>query len=409
VERPDEETRSRPTGIAITPSRTLDLTLAALALLGPFAIHLFFPVIPVIKVDFELSDALAQLAFSIGVFGMAFSTLVYGALADRYGRRPVLLVGLLLFLLGSVASALATSFSSFLIGRIIQSIGAGCGITLARTIARDVYGAERLVKTIAYLTMFFAIGGLLAPGVGGFLVDYIGWRSVFYFAGLTGLAIALSAYLVVPETHVRSQESSGSPMVASFVELMRQPRFCALVIHTGCSTGTFLIVATASSTLMKELLHRPASEFGLYFAMVPFGFIIGTVISSRVGNRASVERMVLIGACIALIAVLAQSTLFLSGYITPLVLFLPGSFITMAQGISLPFAQAGAMATIPRLAGTAAGIGVFVQNLFGAGFAQIYGLLADGSPVPMMEMTALTVGLGLVSAVVPSLLARSKQ
>jgi DHA1 family bicyclomycin/chloramphenicol resistance-like MFS transporter len=160
---------------------------------------------------------------------------------------------------------------------------------------------------------------------------------------------------------------------------------------------------------MKELLHRPASEFGLYFAMVPSGFIIGTVISSRVGNRASVERMVLIGACIALIAVLAQSTLLLSGYITPLVLLLPGSFITMAQGISLPFAQAGAMATIPRLAGTAAGIGVFVQNLFGAGFAQIYGLLADGSPVPMMEMTTLTVGLGLVSAVVPSLLARSKQ
>jgi DHA1 family bicyclomycin/chloramphenicol resistance-like MFS transporter len=119
--------------------------------------------------------------------------------------------------------------------------------------------------------------------------------------------------------------------------------------------------------------------------------------------------MVLIGACIALVAVILQSTLLLSGYITPLVLFLPGSFMTMAQGISLPFAQAGAMATIPKLAGTAAGIGVFVQNFLGAGFAQIYGLLADGSPTPMMEMTAITVALGLVSAVVPSLLARSKQ
>ena len=84
------------------PSRALDLVLAALALLGPFAIHLFFPVIPVIKVDFQLTDALAQLAFSIGVFGMAFSTLAYGAFADRYGRRPVLLIGLALFLLGSL-------------------------------------------------------------------------------------------------------------------------------------------------------------------------------------------------------------------------------------------------------------------------------------------------------------------
>ena len=391
------------------PTRTLDLILASLALLGPFAIHLFFPVIPVVKLDFELSDALAQLTFSLGVFGMAFSTLVYGTYADRYGRRPVLLIGLLFFFVGSIISALAGSLTSLLVGRLVQSIGAGCGITLARAIARDVYGAEHLVKAIAYLTMFFALGGLLAPGVGGLLIDHLGWRSVFYFAGLIGFVIALSAYFVVPETGARMKANSGSPMVASFLELLRQPRFCALVIHTGCSTGTFLIVATASSTLMKELLHRPATEFGLYFAMVPLGFIIGTIISSRVGNRASVEHMILIGAFIALIAVFVQSALLLSGHVSPLVLFLPGSFITMAQGISLPFAQAGAMAAVPRLAGTAAGIGVFVQNFCGAGFAQIYGLIADGSPTPMMEMTAITVALGLVSAAVPSLLGRSKQ
>lgn len=390
------------------PNRALDVILAALALLGPFAIHLFFPIIPVVKIDFELSDAMAQLTFSIGVFGMAFSTLAYGTFADRYGRRPVLLIGLSLFLVGSVISALAGSFSSLLIGRLVQSIGAGCGITLARAIARDVYGASGLVKAIAYLTMFFALGGLLAPGVGGFLVDQAGWRSVFYFASLVGLAIALGAYFIVPETGKRTQASNSSPMFASFFELLRQPRFCALVIHTGCSTGTFLIVATASSSLMKELLHRPATEFGLYFAMVPMGFVIGTIISSRVGSRASVERMILIGASIALIAVCVQSSLLLSGYISPLVLFLPGSFMTLAQGLSLPFAQAGAMATIPRLAGTAAGIGVFAQNFCGAGFAQLYGILADGSPIPMVEMTAVTVVLGLISAAVPSFMTRSK-
>jgi MFS transporter, DHA1 family, multidrug resistance protein len=387
-------------------SRALDLVLAALALLGPFAIHLFFPVIPVIKVDFQLTDALAQLAFSIGVFGMAFSTLAYGAFADRYGRRPALLTGLSLFLLGSLISALAGSFAILLMGRLVQSIGAGCGITLARAIARDVYGADRLIKAIAYLTMFFAIGGLLAPGVGGVLVDQFGWRSVFAFAGITGLAIALGAYFLVPETGTQNRTAIGATMFSGFLRLCRQPRFCALVIHTGCTTGTFLIVATASSALMKELLHRPATEFGLYFAMVPLGFIIGTVISSRISNRASVERMILIGASLAVIAVLVQSGLLWSGYVTPLVLFLPGSFMTMAQGLSLPYAQAGAMATVPALAGTAAGIGVFVQNFLGAGFAQMYGLLADGTPTPMIEMTAITAALGLVSAAIPSLLPR---
>jgi MFS transporter, DHA1 family, multidrug resistance protein len=386
------------------PLRALDLVLAGLTLLGPFAIHLFFPVIPAIKVDFDLTDALAQLVFSIGVFGMAFSTLAYGSFADRYGRRPVLLIGLLLFLLGCGISAVASSVAVLLIGRLVQSIGAGCGITLARAIARDVYGAGRLVKAIAYLTMFFALGGLLAPGMGGLLVDQLGWRAVFSFAGIMGLAIALGAYFVVPETSAPNREHKSSAMLSSFVELCRQPRFCALVIHTGCSTGTFLVVATASSVLMKELLHRPATEFGLYFAMVPMGFVIGTIISSRIGNRASVESMILAGGCLAVLAVGVQSTLLLSGYVTPLVLFLPGSFMTMAQGISLPFAQAGAMATIPRLAGTAAGIGVFVQNFLGAGFAQSYGFFADGTPIPMIKLTVTTALLGLISAMVPRFL-----
>jgi MFS transporter, DHA1 family, multidrug resistance protein len=107
-----------------------------------------------------------------------------------------------------------------------------------------------------------------------------------------------------------------------------------------------------------------------------------------------------------LLAVLVQSSLLLSGHLSPLVLFLPGAFVTLGQGISLPFAQAAAMATIPRLAGTAAGIGVFAQNFFGAGFAQIYGILADGTPVPMMQMTAVTATLALVSGAIPWLLVR---
>jgi MFS transporter, DHA1 family, multidrug resistance protein len=384
-------------------NRPLNVLLAGLTLLTPVTVHLFFPVIPSIKADFGLSDALAQLTFSVGVFALAFSTLVYGTLGDRYGRRPVLLAGLALFLLGSVITALSSSLIALLAGRFIQAAGAGSGITLARAIARDVYGAESLVKAIAYLTMFFALGGLTAPGVGGILVDYVGWRSIFAFTSVTGLAVIVATWFVIPETGKRSEVDRGAPITAGLLELVRHPRFCALVIHTGCSTGMFLTLATASSIFMKEVLHRPATEFGLYFAMMPIGFIIGTVISSRIGNRAPVERMVLIGASIALAAVSLQSTLLLWGYFTPLVLFGPGAFITLAQGLSLPFAQAGAMATVPKLAATAAGIGVFTQNFMGAGVAQIYGLLADGTPVPLVQITVVMATLCLAAA----LLARS--
>jgi DHA1 family bicyclomycin/chloramphenicol resistance-like MFS transporter len=154
---------------------------------------------------------------------------------------------------------------------------------------------------------------------------------------------------------------------------------------------------------MKEVLHRPSTEFGLYFAMMPLAFIAGTVISSRIGNRAPVQRMMLIGGAVGLIAVLAQSGLLLSGRLSPLVLFVPGAVVTFAQGLSLPFAQAGAMATVPKLAATAAGIAIFVQNVMGAGGAQIYGLLADGTPLPLVQTTLPMAVLGLAAALMPSL------
>jgi MFS transporter, DHA1 family, multidrug resistance protein len=141
-----------------TPGPLFALALASISLIGPLALHLFMPAIPAVKAALGLSDALAQLTFSIALFSMAFSTLVYGSLSDRYGRRPVLLSGLCLFLIGSAISAAADSVLTPLLGRLVQAVGAGCGITLVRAIAQDVYGPAHLVKAMAYLMMFYTIG-----------------------------------------------------------------------------------------------------------------------------------------------------------------------------------------------------------------------------------------------------------
>ena len=376
------------------------------AFIGPLAAHLFFPVIPAVKAAFGLSDALAQFTFSIAVLGMGAATLVYGTLADRLGRRPVLLSGLGLFLVGTVASAAATNVPMLLLGRLVQAVGAGCGLTLVRTIARDAYGPERLVQAIAYLTMFYAIGPMIAPAVGGILVDAFGWRSVFGFALLGGLVIATMVYAVVYETRPTAAAVPGGSVLRGYGELLAQPGFTALVLQTGFATATFLIVGSASATLMKELLGRPATEFGLYFVLLPLGFMGGTMISSRLGSRARTETMVLAGALLCLAAVAVQAVLLATLPPAPLMFFLPGAVVTMSQGIALPYAQAGAMATIPRLAGTAAGIGVFVQQVAGALFAQLYGLIADGTPRPMIVATGLSAALGVAAGAVAHLAAR---
>ena len=373
------------------------LALASISLIGPLAVHLFMPVIPAVKIALGLSEAMAQLTFSIALFSMAFATLIYGSLSDRYGRRPVLLSGLCLFLAGSAISAVASSIGVLVVGRLVQAVGAGCGITLVRAIAQDVYGPARLVKAIAYLTMAYTIGPMISPMVGGVLIDAFGWRSVFGFALGAGGLIALGAYLAVFESRPPSPATrGGGNVLRNYRTLLRHPRFAAFVLQSGFCTGSFLVAATAASGLMKELLHRPSAEFGIYFLLFPFGFLSGNFITSRIGNRVANESMVLAGSILSLAAVTAQASLLLSGHVTPLTLFAPGFFITMAQGLSLSYAQAGAMAINPKLAGTAAGMGVFTQNFVGAMFAQLYGLLADGTPGPLVEAAATSAVLGLV-------------
>src|SRR6516225_3181199 len=389
------------------PGPLFALVLASISLIGPLALHLFIPAIPVVKSALQLSDALAQLTFSIAVLSMAFSTPVYGSLSDHYGRRPVLLSGLALFLVGSALSAIATSVTPLVLGRLVQAIGAGCGVTLGRAIAQDVYGRERLVKAIAYLTMAYTIGPMISPLVGGLLIDAFGWRSVFGFALLLGGVIALIAYFAVFESRAPSAEQRrGGNVLRDYAELFRHVRFTAFVLQSGFMTGTFLVAATAASSLLKDLLHRPLAEFGFYFLLFPVGFLTGNFITSRIGGRAANETMVLLGSLVMAAAVVTQSSLLLSGRVVPLVLFAPGFFVTLAQGLSLPYAQSGAMATNVKLAGTAAGIGVFVQNFCGAAFAQLYGLFADGTVTPLLQTTAITALCGLIAGAVPFVIAR---
>ena len=386
------------------PGRAFVIALGLIALITPLAVHLFFPVIPAVKVALGLTDARAQLTFSVALFGMAFATLFYGSLSDRYGRRPVLLSGLALFLVGSVVSLMAETANALVFGRLVQAVGAGCALTLVRAIARDAFRAEQLVKAIAYLTMFGTLGPMISPIIGGVLTDTFGWRSVFGFAIVAGGAITLTAYRVMVETHPADKRIvSDVGVIRSYAALFSRLRFNAFVLTSGFNTGAFMVMASAAASLMTELLHRPATEFGLYFLLFPIGFFTGNFISTRIGNRVSTETMVLAGSLLALAAVAGQALVLSYGFVVPLAFFLPGTFITMAQGIAMPYAQVGAMAEIPRFAGTAAGVGVFMQNFGAAVFAQLYGVFADGTPRPMIAIAVLCGVLTLITGAIPML------
>src|SRR6185312_129872 len=173
--------------------------------------------------------------------------------------------------------------------------------------------------------MFGTLGPMVSPAIGGVLIDTLGWRSVFGFALIAGGAISLNAYFTMYETHPVANRKIGEFSVwQSYAALFSRLRFNAFVFQTGLNTAAFMVMATASASLMAGLLHRPATEFGLYFLLFPIGFFTGNFISTRVGNRASAEIMVLIGSVLALASVAVQAIVLETGHVTPLALFLPG-------------------------------------------------------------------------------------
>ena len=382
-------------------------TLAAITLIGPLAVHAFLPVMPIIKNEFGISDALAGMSFTVGLLVMAFATLIYGSLSDRYGRRPVLLGGLALFIIGGVLSSFATSYPGFIAGRMLQALGAGCSITLARAVARDAYGAEVLVKVIAYLTMAYTLGPMLSPYITGLIVDSAGWRAAFWFMAAAGTVILLISWLILVETHPKeARQPKGGNYLRDYQKLFAHIRFACYVLQSGFSSGCFYTMAAASAFLMTGYLGRSASEFGSYFALFPFGFFLGNLVSSRLSGRVSIETMVITGGSINFLAITAQSAIILNGHLSPLVLFVPGALITFGQGLALPNATSGAMRVIPGLAGTASGIGVFCQTFLGALCAQIYSTISDGTPLSMVWVVWFCSVMTLSAGCIPYILKR---
>lgn len=392
--------------MARKPSPIFAVALASISLVGPLCVHIFLPVLPALRDSLGVSEAVAQATFSVALFGMSAATLVYGTLSDRLGRRPVLLSGLALFLAGSLLALVAPGIEVLIGARLLQAVGAACGVTLVRSIARDAYGPERLVQALAYLTMAYTLGPMIAPVAGGVLVDAFGWRSVFAFSLIGGAIIAFVAWLVIYETKPAHAALHPGSILGGYLALFSHLRFSAFVFTTGFSTGAFMVSATTASYLMKDMLHRPATEFGLWFLAFPFGFFSGNFVSSRVGNRVSIERMVLTGSTLTMISAASQALLLGSGHISPAAIFIPGFFLTFSQGISMPYAQAGAMAIEPRLSGTASGVGVCLQNLLGAVTTQVYGLIADGTVTPIAYVACASAFMTMACGATPFLTQR---
>ncbi|MBO21134.1 MAG: hypothetical protein CMM26_01950 [Rhodospirillaceae bacterium] len=373
-------------------SRNLKLVvvLALTAGLGPITIHVILPVLPEIQRVFTATSAVTQLTLTLGVLAMAVSTIFYGPAADRFGRKPVLLIGLMLFILGSVVCIWSPNVETLIFGRLVQAIGGASGMVVARATIRDMFSREESARMIGQVMSIVVISPIISPVIGGFIVQFAGWQYIFILTAVMGLVTLTFALPNIRETRVANAQTSRLvDTFRAFPSLLRDPAFVAYAGYAGCGMGVFMVVAGGVPFLMADVFQRSPAAFGMFFMMMSGSFLIGTVISSRITLRVGLDRMIQIGSTGSMVAALFVPALFLADVQSPWAIFIPGIIMGIFHGLAMPNAQAGAVSVNPQVAGSASGLTMFLQMTIGAAFGQAAGMLPHDSGLPI----AILIGL----------------
>lgn len=348
-----------------------------------------FPAIPQLRAEFGLSPGAAQLAVGAFIYVYGVSQLLFGPLADRIGRRPVVLAAMSLYGLAGIAAALAPSFVALVAARVVQGVGAAAGPPLARTVVRDVYGPTRSPAVLGYLMSAFGVLAVLIPIAGGVLAANYGWRAVFALTAVYGFAIVAIAALALPET--RPATAPGAPprrLLAGFAALLRDRRF---VVFAGCnclSYGAMFAWISGGVFVLIEVVGLPPDAAAAYFALSIVGFILTSAVAGRIVAGLGAARTVAIGTAICLAAALVILAFAHRGNAGVATLVGPAFAFLVGIGFVNPIAVAAAIAPFPALAGTASSLIGFLQTIAAATSIVATGYLYDGTALPMAVVMA---------------------
>jgi len=379
-------------------SRSLILLLAMVSALGPVAMQILLPGVPIIKESFGVSTGVAQLTLSLSMAAIALATLAYGPLSDRYGRRPVLIAGMSIAVIGSLLCMVAPTIELLIAGRFVQAAGGAVGMVVARAIVRDVYDARESASVIATLVMVMVVMPMLSPAVGGELMVRFDWHSVFLLVALISVVLVVLLWLLLPETLREPVAFSGlRDLLRTYARLWQDRAFRGHSLCVSFVSVVFFAFISAAPEIMVSVLHRPANEYGYYFIIVPLGFMAGNYLTRYFGRRHSLHRMIQYGSSLCIAGLVLALLLQLLGIVHPAALFLPVALAILGNGITLPNAQAGALNAAPSLAGSASGLTGFMQMAFSAVAAQAVALIFNGTVYPMLLLMLAASVVSLLS------------
>ncbi|WP_281544442.1 multidrug efflux MFS transporter EmrD [Grimontia sp. SpTr1] len=376
-----------------TPLSKILLMIIILAAVGQMTQTMYVPSMAMMADSFAVPPAWLQAVMACYLIPYGLSQFIYGPLSDRFGRKPIILVGLAIYLVGTIVALMAPSFSIFLLGSVIQGAGIGCGGAMARTLTRDCFDGSRLHKANSLVSIGLIFSPLMAPVIGGLLSTYFGWQASYGFLFVLAAVVYLIMSLYFQETlppEARRQDS----VLKSYHHVMSNRQFqgyliCLIAVFSGIS-----VFEAAAGVLLGSTLGLSATTVSLLFVMPLPGFMAGSWLSSVIEQRKSSGKSLLVGSVILLAGAL---TVVIPGYFVTVTVetLIGGAFIYfMGAGVLFPAATTGAISPFPRHAGTAGAVMGGVQNM-GAGLFTL--LAAQMNVNDQFSLGAILLAMAVVS------------
>ena len=391
-----------PEDTAEPRARFLDLTtpphivtLVVVAGIGALNMNAFLPSLPAMAAWFKTDYAVMQLAISAYLAMTAVLQLIVGPLSDRFGRRPVLIGAVAIFVIATIAAALAPTIEIFMAARLAQAIVVA-GFVLSRAIVRDMVPMEKAASMIGYVTMGMTLVPMVGPLLGGFLQELFGWQSVFWMTAAAGLAVLAIIVLDLKETN-RHRSVNMTSQFRAYPELITSRRFWGFVFSSMFASGMFFAYIGGAPYVAQYHLGLSPSALGMYFVFIAIGYMLGNFLSGRYAARAGIFSMMITGAIIAATGITISLVYFALGGSHAAGFFGPLFLVGMGNGMVLPSANAGMVSVRPHLAGSAAGLGGAIQIGGGAALSVLAGhlLTPQSGPAPLLWLMLIAGVLGI--------------
>ncbi|MBR0555235.1 multidrug effflux MFS transporter [Ciceribacter sp. L1K23] len=340
------------------------LTLVLIAGLSALTMNIFLPSLPEMARHFGVDYSVMQFAVSGYLTGIAILQLGIGPFSDRFGRRPTMILGIVVFLFATLLCIMAPSVTWFMVGRLLQTTVVA-GMVLSRAIVRDMVPMEEAASMIGYVTMGMTIVPMIGPTVGGVLSDVFGWQANFIALGVAGLIVLALVVFDLGETN-RQRSTSFMDQVRAWPQLLLSPHFWGFTLTATLTSGAFFAFLGGAPFIGSTILKLSPSVLGMQFFFVAGGYLIGNFLSGRYTRRFGIPNMMLWGALLSVVGTVIPLVLLVLGFHTALSFFGPLVLVGLGNGLTLPSANAGMVSVRPHLAGSASGLGGAITMAGGA-------------------------------------------